>query len=204
MKSIAVIGAGGHTRSSLNLLRTRFKDEQIAIYDESYRADADEKILGIELVGALIDISENQSVFLSIGDINKRYIAYSAYQSQVLEENLFHPSTYIEPVVDMGKANQLYAKVYINNAVKIGDNNLFNTSAVIEHEVEIGSHNHISVGAKICGRVKIGDRCFLGCGAIVSDGVTLGDDITIGAGAVVVSDVLEPGTYVGVPARKIK
>ncbi|HFU6823723.1 TPA: NeuD protein, partial [Streptococcus agalactiae] len=27
---------------------------------------------------------------------------------------------------------------------------------------------------------------------------------TIGAGAVVVKDIIEPGTYVGVPAKKIK
>jgi acetyltransferase-like isoleucine patch superfamily enzyme len=44
---------------------------------------------------------------------------------------------------------------------------------------------------------------FLGAGATVIDGTTIADDVTVGAGATVVSDIREPGTYVGSPARRL-
>jgi len=44
----------------------------------------------------------------------------------------------------------------------------------------------------------------LGAGATVRDGRCIGDDIVIGAGAVVVSDLIQPGVYVGVPAKSLQ
>ena len=41
----------------------------------------------------------------------------------------------------------------------------------------------------------------IGVGAVVRDFVQIGSNIVVGAGAVVVKDLLEPGTYVGCPAR---
>ena len=100
--------------------------------------------------------------------------------------------------------NQLFANVYINSYSTIGNNNIINTSAILEHEVTIGNHNHISVGAKLCGRAKIGNNCMIGAGAIVIDKISICDNVIIGAGAVVSKDITSSGTYVGVPARKIK
>ena len=36
------------------------------------------------------------------------------------------------------------------------------------------------------------------------DGIEIEDEITIGAGGVVVRDILEKGTYVGVPVKKVR
>ncbi len=58
-------------------------------------------------------------------------------------------------------------------------------------------------GATVAGRCRIGRRVMIGAGATVRDGLCIGDDIIIGAGAVVVSDLLQPGVYVGVPARPL-
>ena len=44
----------------------------------------------------------------------------------------------------------------------------------------------------------------MGTGAHILQGLTISDDTIVGAGAVVTKDITEPGTYVGVPARKIK
>ena len=35
-------------------------------------------------------------------------------------------------------------------------------------------------------------------------GFTIGNNVLVGAGAVVVKDAIEPGTYLGIPARKIQ
>jgi len=49
----------------------------------------------------------------------------------------------------------------------------------------------------------IGDRVFIGVGATVVDGITICADVTIGAGGVVIGDIIDPGTYVGVPVRRV-
>jgi acetyltransferase-like isoleucine patch superfamily enzyme len=51
--------------------------------------------------------------------------------------------------------------------------------------------------------VRIGDRAWIGARAMILPGVTVGDDVVIGAGSVVTRDCLEPGVYVGSPARKV-
>ncbi|MBS6324113.1 MAG: acetyltransferase, partial [Clostridium sp.] len=45
---------------------------------------------------------------------------------------------------------------------------------------------------------------WVGIGATVSNNVNICDHCTIGAGAVIIRDIEESGTYVGIPARKIK
>jgi acetyltransferase-like isoleucine patch superfamily enzyme len=44
----------------------------------------------------------------------------------------------------------------------------------------------------------------IGSGAHLNAGVTIGENVTVGAGTVVTKDLLEEGTYVGNPARKLK
>jgi len=204
MKLISIIGAGGHTRSSINLLKYNFEKSSLSIFDDSYDCNTKEYINNIELIGEISMISVESLVFLSIGDNNKREYYYNMFKNQIIKENLFHKSSYFEDSISIGIANQIFANVYINSCVKIGDDNILNTSSILEHESVIGNHNHISVGTKICGRVNIGNRCLIGSGAVINDKVSICNDVIIGSGAVVTKDIIETGTYVGVPARRIK
>lgn len=204
MKILSVIGFGGHTRSSINLIKQYFKNYKIAIYDDSFDLLNPENILGIKLNGKVIDIPKKSSIFLSIGDNYKRKEYFIKFEKEIVKDNLFHNSSKIEEKILFGISNQIYANVYINSYVKIGNNNIINSSSILEHEVKIGNDNHIGVGAKVCGRASIGNRCFIGAGAIVIDKVSISDDVTIGAGTVVIKDIKEKGTYVGNPARRIK
>lgn len=72
------------------------------------------------------------------------------------------------------------------------------------HDSVIGNFSTIAPNAAIMGRVKIGERCYIGANATIIPEITVCPDAIIGAGAVVNKDILEPGTYVGVPARRIK
>ena len=207
MNKIKIIGAGGHTRSSLNLLRENFNNSILEIYDDSYSSTSKEHIDGIELVGKISDIKiedVDENIFLSIGDSFKRKNYFNKFLDLVIKENLIHRYAYLEKNIKIGMANQIFANVYINSYVDIAHNNIINSGSILEHEVKIGSHNHISVGVKICGRVTIGDSCFIGAGAIVIDKVSICNNVIIGAGTVVLKDIKHSGTYVGNPARKIK
>lgn len=60
----------------------------------------------------------------------------------------------------------------------------------------------MAVGSHLCGSVVVGERTWIGAGSVVSNNISICGECMIGAGAVVVKDIKEPGTYVGVPARK--
>lgn len=201
--NIAVIGAGGHTRSLLNLLQNKFGECQISIFDDGYISEG-EKIGDYVLVGRLDNIKPDARVIISIGSVVKRANYFDRFKPQLIFENLIHDLACLEQYVVLGDCNQIFANAYINSFAKIGSNNIINTSAILEHEVSIGDHNHIAVGAVLCGRVNLGSRCFIGAGATVIDKIVIGNDVTVGAGAVVVSDIDQPGVYVGVPARRLK
>lgn len=198
------MGAGGHTRSALNLVKTLWDKHEIAIYDDTFSEAISENIEDIPLVGNLNDITSFQKVFLSIGDNNKRGLLFKEFYQQIDRRNMVHPYSFCEFSAKLGIANQIFAFAYLNSGVKIGDNNIINSAAVIEHESVVGNHNHISVGAKICGRVKIGDYCLVGAGAVIKEKISIGNHIVIGAGSVVVNDLNEAGVYVGIPAKKLR
>ena len=94
-------------------------------------------------------------------------------------------------------------------AIRIGDRVNIQDNAVLhatfkQSECIIG--NDVSIGhcANVHGAV-IGNDVIIGMGAIVMDHTVIPDGTIIAAGAVVpANQVLEPGIYAGIPARKIK
>jgi len=204
MKTIAIIGAGSHTRSSINILTSHYNKCNFKIYDDSFNVNDDEYIHNIKVFGMVKDIENNANIFLSVGNNKQRKKYFNEFKNNIIEENLFHEISFCENNIKLGISNQIYANAYINSYVNIGDNNIINTSSILEHEVTIGSHNHVSVGAKLCGRVLIGDNCMIGANSVVIDKVRICDNVIIGAGSVVIKDIIESGVYVGNPIRKIK
>lgn len=53
-----------------------------------------------------------------------------------------------------------------------------------------------------CYRMDMGNNVFCGVGSTIIDKISICDDVVIGAGAVVIEDIVEPGTYVGIPAKE--
>lgn len=92
------------------------------------------------------------------------------------------------------------------NSIEIGNNNLFGPNVIIV------DHNHSFKNCEklICKQgftnapVKIGSNIWVGGNCTICEGVTIIDNIVVGANSVVVHDLLEPGVYIGSPARKVK
>lgn len=80
---------------------------------------------------------------------------------------------------------------------------IVNVGSTISHDAVIDDFVTISPGVTICGNVHIGSCCEVGAGSTVIQQIHIAADTIIGAGATVVKDILCPGTYVGVPAKKI-
>jgi UDP-N-acetylbacillosamine N-acetyltransferase len=205
LTKVAIIGAGGHTRSSINLLLNYFDSNDISIYDDSFvKGNKQEIVNAIPLIGNIDDIKSNQSIFLSVGDNSLRKQYFLKFKDQIIKNTIFHSDSLQEKDATFGVSNQIFAHSCINSQVIIGDNNIINTGAIIEHETSLGNHNHIAVGVIICGRSTIGNMCLIGAGAVVVDKISICDNVIIGAGSVVIRDIKDAGTYVGNPAKRIK
>lgn len=200
-RKVYLIGAGGHARSVYGLLNS-CGFTVMGFYDDQYNPE--EKIGSAIAQGKINQILDKNSLVLSCGNNSQREKYFNQFHKNILPENIKHESAIIFQDVKLGKANLIFSRAVINSFASIADNNILNTGCIIEHEVKMGSHNHISLNAILAGRVNIGNRCFIGAGAIIKDGVKISDDVIIGAGAVVINDILESGTYVGIPAKKIK
>jgi UDP-3-O-[3-hydroxymyristoyl] glucosamine N-acyltransferase len=59
-------------------------------------------------------------------------------------------------------------------------------------------------GSIISGNCKIGDSVYLGSNSSVREKTKITDDIIVGLNSGVVKNITESGTYVGVPAKRIK
>lgn len=53
------------------------------------------------------------------------------------------------------------------------------------------------------GNVIIGNNVWVGANVMILHGVNIANNVVVGANSVVVKSLLEPGVYVGAPARKI-
>ena len=94
-------------------------------------------------------------------------------------------------------------------AIRIGDRVNIQDNAVLhatyqQSECIIGNDVSIGHGANVHGCI-IGNDVIIGMGAIVMDHTVVPDGTIIAAGAVVpANQVLEPGIWAGIPARRIK
>lgn len=199
---VSLIGAGGHARTVINILE-KLEISISGIYDDQYTPQmSGELIDGYPLLGGLDQIPSEEMLVITKGDCKAMVKLYEQFSDQLINRNLIHPSALVESL-QIGNTNQVSAFAYTAKTAKIGSNNIIYSHTSIEHEVEVGDFNVITVNVTICGRAKIGNRCFLGASSTVLPNVQICDNVVIGAGALVIKDITVPGTYVGVPAKKI-
>lgn len=86
---------------------------------------------------------------------------------------------------------------------RIGTGCILNTGAIVDHDSTVGDYVHISVNTTVAGNCRVGDFVFLGAGATLIDGGVIANDVTVGVGGAVIAPIDQPGTYVGVPVRRI-
>ena len=111
-----------------------------------------------------------------------------------------HPHTAIYDYVIIGKNCKIQSHCYLPPGVEIEDNVFVGPGVLFANDPSLEGFSDNFVPSKTIVRrgVKIG------LGARINGGVNVGEYAVIGAGAVVLEDCDAHGTYVGVPARRIK
>lgn len=193
MNRLIIIGASGHGKVVADIAGLNgYTDIVFLDDDETVRSCGGYKVIGNTKT------KTDGDVFVAVGNaaIRKRL---SEGRNVV---TLIHPHAVIARDAVIGEGSVVMAGAVINPGARIGKGCIINTCSSVDHDCIVGDYCHVAVGAHLCGTVKAGCNTWIGAGATVSNNVVICEDTMIGAGCVVVNDITEPGTYVGVPARK--
>ncbi len=98
----------------------------------------------------------------------------------------------MRPDVVLGDNVEIKAAVHAAGGLRVGNNTTLGPACMALEKTPDGQQKGVTIG----------NDCYIGAGAILLPGVKLVDKVIIGAGSVVTKDCLEPGTYIGSPAKK--
>jgi len=206
---LVIIGAGGHGRVVLDVVRAEGKYNPVGFIDANASL-ASSMIHDVPVIGAPNQLPKLKQkkvrhAIIAIGD-NRTRMRYLQMLDDYMFElvNAIHPSASLSQTASLGRNIVIAAGAVVCTDAAIGDCVIVNTSAVVDHECVVESGAHVCPGVLLAGRVKIGAGAFVGMGAKVIQCLSIGENAVVGAGAVVLRDVPANCTAVGNPARIIK
>lgn len=202
-KKLVIIGASGHGKVVADIaLKNGY--ETILFLDDN------EKIRNCghySVVGTSQDVMRYKQFdfIVAIGNSIARQKIINELLAKGLHVcKLIHPSANVAEDTSIDIGTVIMAGAVVNSETEIGKGCIINTSSSVDHDCRIESFVHVAVGAHIAGTVHIGERTWIGAGATIRNNIEIANDCMIGLGAAVVGDIKEKGTYIGVPAKKMK
>ncbi len=206
-RNVVILGAGGHAKVIADIVK-KLGDEIIGFLDDNNDIQGsliydDKKVLGTTQEEFIKKYSDCYFV-IGIGSNKIRKIISNKY-SYLKWYTAIHPNAVIASDAIIGEGSVVMAGAVINSGTIIGRHCIINTCSSLDHDNVLGDFVHISVGAHLAGTVIIGECTWICSGATVINNITINSNNIIGAGAVVINDISDMyGTYVGIPAKKIK
>lgn len=201
-KRLIIIGAGGHGKVCAEIAKLSGYEE-IFFLDDSTGRPSD-----FNIAGTTADYEEylnGSDFFVAMGDNRLRRM----FQERIVNcggrmTTLIHPSAIVSVSAVIGSGSVVMAGAVINPGAVIGDGVIINTCSSVDHDCKIGDFVHIAVGAHLAGLVVVGENTFIGAGCTCVNNISIPEGTIVGAGAVVNKSLPCSGTYVGIPARRIK
>jgi sugar O-acyltransferase (sialic acid O-acetyltransferase NeuD family) len=213
-----VFGTAGFAKEVDWLIYDLVKEQSFYTGVDFFVSENNNSTIGSLLNGKLI-ISESQyfqeymksnnKCFLAMGAPHIKEIVFNKLNtaSNISFPSLIHPSVNYdkrEKKILFGQGSIICAKNALTTDIGIGNFVHLNLDCTIGHDTKIGDFTTISPGVHISGNVRIGKQVFIGTGAVILEKIDICDHTIIGAGAVVAKSIMEAGTYVGIPAKRIK
>ncbi len=212
MKRVIGIGAGGHARVVIDILRLARDVELVGLLDASpeiwgYEVEG-VKVLGDDSLLAVLYRQGITCAFVGVGSSGSTAARQRVYQMAKRQGyqlvHAIHPRAVVAASAILGEGACVMANAVINPGALLGDNVVVNTGAIVEHDCTLGDHVFVATGANLAGSVHVGEGAHIGMGASVRQGLRIGRGAIVGAGAAVVDDVPDNVVVVGVPARVLR
>jgi sugar O-acyltransferase (sialic acid O-acetyltransferase NeuD family) len=212
MRSLLIVGAGGHARELLWLasrLDGGLRGTRIAV-ESGWDAPSELSGIRVELLDAIESSLAGIEYVIAIGDpaarerIARRLEAHAASAAVLVDPSVLHSER-----VRFGDGSVVCAGSVLTCDITIGRHVHINAGCLVHHDAHIGDFATLSPGVRVAGHVEIGAHAVIGVGATIINGGP-GAPLRIGAGAIVaagacVTQDVPPGALVaGVPARSVR
>ncbi len=211
MNQLVIIGSGGFARE-LAWLWQGCRDsgmdvpELIGFISDDQSASSWNNIprLGDD-TWAVANLSREVQYVIGIGKAAlRRKLAHFYDSHNFTAATLVHPSARIGTHTQVGAGSIICAGCTLTVDIQVGNHVLCNLHCTIGHDTTIGDFSVLSPGVHLSGNTTLGHSVEIGTGGSTIPGVIISQEIILGAGAVVNKNLMESGTYVGIPARKIR
>lgn len=207
-RAVVLLGAGGHARVVLDVLRLR-GHRVIGVCAPELSAGSQWQ--GVVALGddAALESLDPGEVWLvnGIGPVPGTMARQRVQQAGSARGfrwlTLEHPSSIRATDASLADGVQLMAGAVVQPGCCLEVGVVVNTRATVDHDCRLGEQVFVGPGATLCGAVEACNGVFIGAGAIVLPGIRLDEGAIIGAGAVVTRSVKAGCTVVGNPARTI-
>jgi len=205
-RSVMLLGAGGHARVVLDILRCA--GQRVAAVVGDVRGDLPlppgVPVLHDDDEGLALALNEGMAFIVGIGNNARRRRVWEQFAAAgVPAARAIHPTSHLLGGACCEEGTVVCAGAIIGVGAAIGSDVIINTGAIVDHDCRVGHHSHIASGVRLGGTAEIGEGVLVGISATVLPGASVGDEATVGAGAVVLRDVPPGTTVVGVPARPV-
>jgi sugar O-acyltransferase (sialic acid O-acetyltransferase NeuD family) len=190
--NLAIFGYGGHAREIASYI-----GKSITFFvDDKYATDYLKPI-------STFDPTEYQ-MMIAIGDSEERSKIVSKLPKETQYFTYIHPTSLVGDDVKIEEGSYIGPYSILTTNIKIGKHALINRGNQIGHDCTIGNYFSIMPGAIVSGNVNIGDKVYMGTNSSIIQKKLICSNTIIGAGAVITKNIITPGIYVGIPAKKIK
>lgn len=202
-----VLGAGGHGRALLELLRDHGGYSVVGIVDRAppeRRLLLGTPVLGDEALLPGLRAGGVRAACVAIGDNADRLAAGARLRALGFAlPVLAHPAALRAASASVAEGAVLLPRVVLGALTRVGALAIVNTGAIVEHDGVVGEGAHVGPGAVLAGGVTVGARALLGAGVSCRPGVSIGDDAVVATGAAVACDIPAGERWGGVPARRL-
>jgi sugar O-acyltransferase (sialic acid O-acetyltransferase NeuD family) len=190
---LAIFGYGGHAKE----VAAQIGQDVTFFVDDEYLNRSARPI-------SEFDPSE-YVMMVAVSDCNDRLAIVNKLPKETEYFTYIHPTALVlSEDISIGEGSFIGANSILTTNIQIGKHSILNRGNHIGHDCIIGNYFSAMPGSIVSGNVHIGNGVYLGTNSSIIEKKYLLHDIIIGANSVVIRDITESGTYVGVPAKKIK
>lgn len=190
---LALYGYGGHAREVAAQI-----DQKITFYvDDEYAK------------GVAKPISEfnplTHYMMVAVGNSKDRFDIVQKLPKETQYFTFIHPTALImDENIEIGEGSFIGAYSILTTNIRLGKHVILNRGNHIGHDCKIGDYFSAMPGAIVSGNVTIYDCVYLGTNSSIKEKTSIHSLSTIGMNSGVISNIQEPGTYIGTPAKLIK
>jgi sugar O-acyltransferase (sialic acid O-acetyltransferase NeuD family) len=205
---VLILGAGGFARELYWYVKDKERDAEVAFFDDvngrRSLAIGGREVRVVASTDELAALGAGWGFLMGVGTPGaKRTLLEKAARARLAPlPTLVHPLAYVADA-RLGVGGAVAPGARITTNIVVGDHVLVGVNATIGHDTTIGDCSTLNPGCQVSGNVTVGPDVLIGTGAAVREKVAIAASVVVGAQACVVRDLTEPGTYVGVPCRRL-